>query len=226
MEKVANIDMAIPSNQCPEGWQETGLTKRTCGRVLAGSRTCNVATFVTDVLPSYTQVCGRILAYQFGGTDGFTGYIRNTAALVSDFYVDGVALYYGDPAQHIWTFAVGSSETREVGLRTRQVCPCDLPADDNIDLPPYVQNDFFCESMNQPYPYSGDERHRIYSEDPLWDGENCLTSSNCCEFNRPPYFVKTLPGATSESIKAAICLNNEDEDSNVAVEVVELYIHE
>ena len=60
----------------------------------------------------------------------------------------------------------------------------------------------------------------------LWDGQNCLTSSNCCEFNCPPYFVRVLPESTTENIVASICLRNILSEADVIVEVVEIYVHE
>ena len=36
------------------------------------------------------------------------------------------------------------------------------------------------------------DRLRPYGEDILWDSEDCLSTSNCCELNRPPYFIKDL----------------------------------
>ena len=223
--KVVDIDMAKPEQQCPSGWQETGYSKRTCGRVMTGGNTCNPAT-LTDSLPSYSHVCGRIVAYQFGGPDSFTGYTQDMSRTLTDNYVDGVALYYSTPPQHIWTFAAGTTELRTSNQRARQFCPCDRDSTDTIDIPSFVGNDYFCESQNVNYPNSGSERLRLYAEDVLWDGKDCLTSSNCCEFNRPPYFIKDLGGTTSANIVASICLNNRATISNIAVETVEIYIHE
>ena len=108
----------------------------------------------------------------------------------------------------------------------RRFCPCDRDPSDSIDLPDFMGSDYFCESMNEGFDNSDPGRFGIYAEDVLWDGQNCLTSSNCCEFNRPPYFVKVLPESTKENIVASICLRNNMNQANVAVEVVEIYVHE
>ena len=223
--KVVDVDMARPSQQCPPGWQETGYSKRTCGRINRADGTCDAATFpVTDYLESYNQVCGRIVAYQFGGPDAFTAFDRDNKLQLTDSYVDGIVLYYGTTQpQHIWTFAVGTSEVRESPIPNRNFCPCDCDAT-NIDIPDFVGSDYFCESQNLIWPNFGSKRFRLYSEDILWDGEDCLPTSNCCEFNRPPYFIKTLPEPTCEDIVASICFDNGARREDVAVEVVEIYV--
>ena len=67
-------------------------------------------------------------------------------------------------------------------------CPCDVGDITFIPIPPFVRNNYFCESGLNVH-YNGDI---FQADDPLWDGENCIDESNCCEFNRPPYFVNDL----------------------------------
>ena len=99
------------------------------------------------------------------------------------------------------------------------VCPCD--ASINITVPPFVGEDYSCESgVTERYPAG---HNILYPDDPLWDGENCGSNSTCCTFNSPPYFVKHLPAPTSDDIEVRICLSGAD-DENVAVEEVELYV--
>ena len=63
---------------------------------------------------------------------------------------------------------------------------CDVD-DITIPIPPFVGNNYFCESgLNVAF-----SAHIFQVDDPLWDGGNCIDESNCCEFNRPPYFVST-----------------------------------
>ena len=106
----------------------------------------------------------------------------------------------------------------------RQICNCDLAANRQNPIPDYVGNDYFCESQNNYFAGSG--RFRLYPEDILWDGKDCLSTSNCCEFNRPPYFIKDLEQTVTGGIEAQICLHDVMSKSDVAVEVVELYVHE
>ena len=64
--------------------------------------------------------------------------------------------------------------------------------------------------------------YHFYPDDPLWDGQDCRTSSTCCSFNTPPYFTKLLPNPTTDDIEARICQKDNNDDS--PVELVELYV--
>ena len=135
--RVAHIDMTQPNQDCPAGFRKvTASGKTMCGG--QGSQ-CISTTFSPHGL-QYTRVCGRITGYQFYTTDGFGPYIRFGASIDGNF-VDGIVLTHGSPKTHIWTFASGYSQynTDPSG------CPCN---DDSYthSLPPYVGNDYFCES--------------------------------------------------------------------------------
>ena len=56
--------------------------------------------------PQYTQVCGRVKAYQWGSNIAFFGYNAN-ALTIDNAYVDGLSLTHRSPRTHIWTFAGG-----------------------------------------------------------------------------------------------------------------------
>ena len=49
----------------------------------------------------------------------------------------------------------------------------------------------------------------FYPEDVLWDGEDCLDTSNCCEINCPLYFIRDLGEKTYSDIEAKICLRRD-----------------
>ena len=95
------LDMTDTNTNCPSGWNMTGYFKRTCGRATDGYNSCDSVFFPVDGGP-YSQVCGRIRAYQYGLPGAFYGYNEEQTAIDSA-YVDGVALMYGSPPQHIWT---------------------------------------------------------------------------------------------------------------------------
>ncbi|CAI8036361.1 hypothetical protein GBAR_LOCUS20373, partial [Geodia barretti] len=120
--RAVYLDMTDPNTNCPSGWQLTGYSKRTCGRVGTGQRTCDSVFFPVSGGP-YSQVCGRIRAYQYGVPDTFFGYKTGRQTTIDSAYVSGVAVMHGSPRQHIWTFANGAwgNDT------TSQVwnCPCD-----------------------------------------------------------------------------------------------------
>ena len=96
---------------------------------------------------------------------------------------------YPGPQKHIWTFDGRRSENPPVSIRT-QGCPCISINNYNVRVPEFVQNDYFCESGTA---VSNPVNNRLYDEDPLWDGEGCgPTSTDCCQFNNPPWFCKQL----------------------------------
>ena len=216
--RVVYLDMTDPSTTCPSGWNMTGYSKRTCGKASGGYYTCDSVTFPVSG-GEYSRVCGRIKAYQWASPDAFWSYHNGYVTTIDGAYVDGISLTHSRPRQHIWTFAAGLSEGNPI---LSNVCPCDATA--TIRTPPFMGNDYFCESgVNEPWDW---DRHRrtLHSNDPLWDGENCLSSSTCCSLHNPPYFVKQLPTPTTDDIEARICLSSPSHNENIAVELVELYV--
>ena len=214
------LDMTDPNTSCPSGWRLTAYSKRTCGRVGTGWRTCDSAFFPVDGGP-YTQVCGRIRAYQHGLPDAFYGYnvYRQT---IDSAYVSGVALVHGSPRQHIWTFANGAFEN----AHSRSNCPCDTTVY-YISIPPFVGEDYFCESGIVHGSNVPPNSLHLNVNDPLWDGKDCHSTSTCCALNNPPYFTKTLNQTTADELELRICLNDPiyyPSYDNIAVELVELYV--
>ena len=208
--RVVYIDMRDSCTNCPSGWQLTSFSKRTCGKGPA-HLTCDSVTFPVSG-GDYTRVCGRIIAYQDDNTDGFEAYDDGQVTTIDGAYVTGVSLTHGSPRQHIWTFVAGSAEQ---DYTDDEACPCDATI--NINIPPFVGEDYFCESGFN----SGSYGSGFHPDDPLWDGQNCISTSTCCSFNSPPYFTKQLPSPTTNDIEARIC--SEDEDT-APIEFIELYV--
>ena len=216
--RVVHLDMTDSHTTCPFGWNMTGYSERTCGRNSTGSRTCSSATFPVSG-GEYNRTCGRIKSYQWGFTAGFRSYHFRQVTKIDGAYACGVSLTHGTPRNHIWTFVAGASEGDPTWF---DVCPCD--ANTTIRIPPFVSNDYFCESgVNKPW-FSGGLRYILHSSDTLWDGEDCLSSSTCCSQQNPPYFTKQLPTPTTDDIEARICLYHPLSRANIAVELVELYV--
>ena len=158
--RVVYLDMTDSSTTCPSGWQLTGYSKRTCDRVSTGYNTCDSATFPVSG-GEYTRVCGRIKAYQFGATRGFHNYHIGYRTTIDGGYVDGVSVTHGSPQQHVWTFAAGVSEGDPTWTT---VCPCDASID--IRVPPFVGEDYFCESgVNEAW--GGSSHYILHSTDTL-----------------------------------------------------------
>ena len=217
--RAVYLDMKNPYTHCPSGWNQTDYSKRSCGRASTGGRTCDSVFFPVSGGP-YSQVCGRIRAYQWGLCVGFFGYSYGQTTIDSSYF-DGVAVMHGSPLQHIWTFANGAWEN-DMTHRSYN-CPCDTTGD--IRIPPFVGEDYFCESG---YVYPGHRNstleYRFHSNDTLWDGEDCHSSSSCCSLHNPPYFTKSLGQSTTDDLELRMCHFDPIQYSNKAVELVELYV--
>ena len=178
--RAVYLDMTDPNTNCPPGWSETDYSKRTCGKTTDGFYTCDSAYFPVSG-GEYSQVCGKIRAYQWGVPLG--NYRSRT--LINEAYFSGLAVMHGSPRQHIWTFAAGAMENANGISNINQNGPCDTSV--NIPIPPFVGNDYFCESG---YVYPGSNYVcEFHPDDPLWDGDGCISTSTCCSLNNPPYFT-------------------------------------
>ncbi len=213
---MAYLDMTNSSHQCPGDMEEVTLSgKRVCDRTSPSTASCGSATFSTNGL-QYSHVCGRITGYEYRGVGAFYYYSTQS---IDSYYVDGVTVTHGPPGsrEHVWTFATGYSEVTAAGY----ACPCAPNAPSNIKVPPFIGQDYFCESADS----TGNPAVRLYSEDPLWDGDGCTVAGNtCCEFNNPPYFTKQLTSPTNNDLEVRLCgyLHRPSEDT--LLELIELYI--
>ncbi len=131
----------------------------------------------------YQRVCGKVIGYQEGSTDGLANYPHGH--FIDDAYVDGASLTHGySPRHHIWTFVSALDETDNSGYH----CPCTHELGSSVNIRSFVGDDYLCDTGSRGRSDYG----RLYHEDPLWDGEGCGGSSTCCSFNNPPWFMKTL----------------------------------
>ena len=206
--RIAYLNMSDPSEQCPDGWREVQSPIRTCQR--QRNTNINSVKYTSYGIP-YSRVCGRIVAYQFGDPNGFGGI---NPQIINEAYVDGISITFGHPRHHIWTFTATIESHRNN-------CPCN-----NINgkaAPPFVGEDYSCEiRMSTTGEY--------ISNNPLWDGQDCTSSSTCCEFNNPPWFCKQLSQTTTDDIEIRImssALNNNSlEDEDVPINLIEIYVQQ
>ena len=213
---VVYLDMTDPNTTCPSGWQLTGYSKRTCGRASTGSDTCDSVTFHVNG-GSYSRVCGRIKAYQYGATGGFW----TLDSSINAAYITGISVTHGHPREHIWTFVAGFSEGNPGDGAT---CPCYTVG---IRIPTFLNDNYFCESgVNEQWNW-GRHENTLHINHPLWDGEDCVSSSSCCTFQNPPYFNRQLPIPTTDDIEARICNkfgSTSTRTSDVPIELLEFYV--
>ena len=210
--RVIFLNMTDPSHVCPSGLNLTSYGRRTCGRATYSYNSCSSTTFSVGG-SQYSRVCGRARAYRLGQHWAFWGYYTIDRRIDGP-YVDGLSITHGAPSrQHIWTFASGYStenDTQFINFR----CPCD----NGPSTPPFVGNDYFCESVTNV----GNRSTAFYPNAPLWDGQVCEGGGSCCRLNNPPWFTKNLTTPTTDGIELRLCMNYYITD--IALELLELYV--
>ena len=213
------MNMGRHSQVCPEGlmfYEQSSI--RLCGRVTSTSQSGSCSsTYFSSRNVKYSEVCGRVLAYQYSSTDAFGHVdIRND---IDTSYVDGVSITHGSPRKHIWTFASGLQDT-VTSPNKKPFCPCN---NDSIPShkPDFIGNDYYCESgVNTIW-----EPNTLYRDDPLFDNEGCgPLETACCNKGLLPYFHKKLGGNFTNDIEFRICSDQETANEDVRVSIIELFI--
>ena len=209
--RVAYLNMTDSSEKCPDEFRlynENGV--RACGRPVSSGGSCAGIKFPSRNI-KYSQVCGKVIGYQVGWPDG-AHYSNNKN--IDSIYVDGILLTHGNPRSHIWTFIVGTKENDK-----RSYCPCG--SIDSRNPPPFVGNDYYCESGCPTSPVVG----KFYTDDPLWDGHQCGSiETACCNRTGIPWFNKKFNYFTTDNIEMRICLSHETSDEDCAVAQYEIYV--
>lgn len=215
--RIALLNMTESSSECPSSLQLRETPKRTCGRG-QNSPGCSSVFYPTYGV-KYRQVCGRVTGYQVGNPNAFFAYGYDSRTSIDRYYVDGVSITRGRLTRHhIWTFAAARDEISE----DTHICPCTnskgtLSAS---PVPPYVGQNYFCETGSATTPASG----VFYPNDPLWDGFGCGSGSSCCSDTNPPYFCVDLGEDFSDDIELRICGNEARSSEDTPLELVELYV--
>ena len=208
--RLAYLDMSDATQNCPSGfrlYQSGGV--RACGRPGSG---CVSVQFPSNGI-SYSQICGRVTGYQYGHTDGL--YIYGS---INSDYVEGVSITRGSPRQHVWTLIAGYSQLST----SSQSCPCNTGS--SVSVQPFIGNNYFCESGN---PNSSTSTNRLYTSDPLWDGQGCGSlESSCCNVPGIPWFHRDYGNTTTtDYIELRVCASvssSSGEDSPVSY--YEIYV--
>ena len=221
--RVVYLNMTDPSHICPSGLNLTSYSRRTCGRASSAGYSCWSTTFSVGG-SQYSRVCGTARAYRWGRNYAFFSYhSANQGIGIDDFYVDGLSLTHGAPGsrQHIWTFASGYFAGGDSGSHPDFRCPCDNG--NTYPSPPFVGNDYFCESVATSSNWQVNLR-RFLPNATLWDGQVCEGGGRCCQFNNPPWFTKKLTTPTTDGIELRLCLYERRRHADVALELLELYV--
>ena len=119
--RLAYLDMSDSTENCPTGfklYESNGV--RACGRANSSSvGSCQSVQFPSNGI-RYSQVCGRVVGYQYNSPDGnypgnYTGetpgsVITSEHNNINSYYTDGVSITRGSPRKHIWTLMAGLNE--------------------------------------------------------------------------------------------------------------------
>ena len=211
--RVAQFDTS-QGDPCPSGWTlitTPGANPRNVCR--SGDFIGCHSTIFTTYNTSFYKICGQMRGYQKGNTNAF-GFVAGDSIDVA--YVDGVSITLGDPRKHVWTYAIGVSDSG--AQPDHRYCPC--AAIRGFDPPSFVSDHYYCESGDT----GGNNERAYYTTDPLWDGLDCSVSVNCCAHPDMPWFSRQFTKAQETFIEARICRNQAFSNEDALVEMMELYI--
>ena len=216
--RLAYLNMSDTMEKCPSGYRlyQSGAG-RACGRPVADDGSCVSVKFPSHGI-RYSQICGRVVGYQYGTTDGLRALETSPNQYnINNSYVDGVSITRGSSRQHIWTFVSGSSDT---DTQYKNVCPCS----GFFPLQSFIGSHYFCESGN--HKSSEDIRFTLHTSDPLWDGKGCGSNEGqCCSAPGLPWFHRDYGNiTTTDYIELRVCCNQKTSDEDVPVEYYDIYI--
>ena len=208
--RLAYLDMTDSTQSCPSGfrlYQSGGV--RACGRPVTNSGSCASVQFPSNGI-SYSQVCGRVVGYQFNSPDAVGAmHGRN-----HDFYADGVSITHGSPREHVWTLMAGFSQL----FYQHSNCPCDGTS----KIPSFIGDHFFCESGNP----TTEAVPVFYTSDPLWDGKGCGSlQTDCCNAPGLPWFHRDYGTNTyTDYLELRVCCDQNSNNEDVPVSYYEIYV--
>ena len=220
--RLAYLDMSDSTEMCPPGFRRYSLgSTRVCGRAYSFA-SCQSVIFPSNGI-SYSQVCGRVVGYQYGSTDAFAALFANKNN-INTYYVDGVSITRGSPRQHVWTLAAGyNSYSNE---HPNANCPCTLNSTQKVSS--FVSDNYFCEAdrpklYNNRWPYS---QPASDPDDPLWDGKGCSSRETaCCSAPGLPWFHRDYGEyTTTDYLELRVCSDETAYNEDVPVEFYEIYV--
>ena len=207
--RLAYLDMSDATQSCPSGfrlYQSGGV--RACGRPVSNNGSCVSVQFPSNDI-SYSQVCGRVVGYQYGSPDAVYDFHGSNRNNLNGDYIDGVSITHGSPRQHVWTLMADNGAPN---------CPC---ASNNLPQS-FIGNHYYCEAAST----SCCGNTSLYTSDPLWDGQGCYSSETaCCSAPGLPWFHRDYGNTTTtDYIELRVCADQETTDEDAPVSFYEIYV--
>ena len=216
--RVAHIDMRISSVNCPTPLTRNQLDSRmrVCVSTNTAQASCDSVIFPTHDF-SYKHVCGRAVGFSYGTPCSFWYYKNYGKNTIDHAYVNGLSITYGPESgrHHIWTYAAGFQES------ITDDCNCPCAVNPGASSPPFVGQDLYYETATRYRPTT----YEWYTNNTLWDGEDCYPGSSCCDNPLAPWFRRTLQEKTTEDIEVRWCNGNSHNTQKLGIELLELYIY-
>ena len=204
-KRIAGFNITA-GDDCPSPWVKSSHDGVSFCRPPSAAAGC-FSVFYSTNGTSYQRVCGRASGYQKGSPDAFS-------ALTSTFdYFEGLSITHGSPRQHIWTYAVGLTDSGDA-----LGCPCTASGGRNPTN--FVGSHYYCESgAGSTWTHEA-----YYLSDVLWDGHGCSAGNTCCSNPNLPWFYRQLGQTTQDDIEARMCTDQGFGDEAVLITNLELYI--
>ena len=219
--RIGYLDMTQPTHSCPSSltlYEEDG--HRVCRRP-SNTPSCNSIILQSNGI-SYSQICGKVTAYQYRAPDAVSN-VGNRINDLNSYYLDGISITRGSPRQHVWSLIVGLFENAADRFNWAidwAICPCATGSTQSVQS--FIGNNYFCESGNPTTTFE----NKIYSNDVLWDGENCgPNEGSCCSAPGLPWFHRDYGTNTiTDYIELRLCGDDGWEDEDAMLSKYEIYI--
>ena len=212
---VTDLDINA-GDSCPTEW--AGVTVNAVQMCQPPSDTpgCYGTRFSVNGV-KYTKVCGQARGYQKGIPGAFSG-----GRSIANGYVDGLAITMQGPQdtdqhRHVWTYAAGHDDFGNTPSRN---CPCaSFPGPDPNS---FILTHYYCESGRNSGPQL---RDMYYTDDPLWDGDDCVSANNnCCTAVGMPWFFRQFPVEQQDDLVARLCQDEGFNNEGSPIDILQLYV--
>ena len=214
--RVANLDINGGSS-CPTEWANVTVNSIQMCQPPSNTPGCYGTRFSVNGV-KYTKVCGQARGYQKGIPGAFSG-----GRSIANGYADGLSITIQGPAandrhRHVWTYAAGHDDHRNSPSRN---CPCASFPGPNPNS--FVLNHYYCESGDN----TGDRQLRdmYFTDDPLWDGDGCVSANNnCCTAVGMPWFFRQFPAEQQDDLVARLCQDEGFNNEGSPIDMLQLFV--